>query len=379
MARTTGELTASSASLRVPLSDPGRGWAEQEPALREALDRVFRAGSFILGQEVSAFEREFAAYCGAGDAVAVASGTDALILALAGLGIEAGDEVITSALSSSATPTAIARLGARPVFVDIDPATNNLDLEQLAAHLRPSVGAIVPVHLYGRPVEMQPLLELAAERGLAVVEDACQAHGAVVMGRKVGSLGTAGCFSFYPTKNLGAFGDAGMIICSDAALADRLRELRQYGWRERDRSEVLGFNSRLDEVQAAFLRVKLPRLDGWNQRRREIAGRYDQGLAGLEGIRLPLRSEGHVFHLYVVRVGARDALRARLAARGILTGVHYPVALHQQPAFKSFGGNAPLPQAERACAEVLSLPIFPQLSDGEVDAVIGAVRESVRS
>ncbi len=377
MASTTGELRPAASSIRVPLSDPARGWAELAPELGRALEQVVDAGAFILGDQVRAFEQEFAAYCGVTDAVAVASGTDALTLALAGIGLEPGSDVITSALGSSATPTAIVRAGCRPAFVDIDPSTNNLDLDQVAARLTPRVGAILPVHLYGRPVAMSSLLALAAEHRVAVIEDACQAHGAEVMGRKVGALGTAGCFSFYPTKNLGAFGDGGAITCSDPALAARLRELRQYGWRERDRSEVLGFNSRLDEIQAAFLRVKLPHLDRWNARRQQIAALYEQALTSLAGVRTPGLSDGHVFHLYAIRTGSRNMVRARLSTLGIGTGVHYPVALHMQPAFRSFAANIRLPHAELASSEVLSLPIFPQLSDVEVEVVIGALPESI--
>jgi dTDP-4-amino-4,6-dideoxygalactose transaminase len=365
----------SPTSLHVPLADPARGWAELEQELRAAVDRVVARGSFILGLEVRAFEAEFAAFCGSAEAVAVASGTDALMLALVAVGVQPGHEVITTSLTSSATATAIVRAGATPVFVDIDPQTNNLDLERVAESVTARTRALLPVHLYGRPVDMQAMLEVASSHGIEVIEDACQAHGATLGKKPVGTFGIAGCFSFYPTKNMGAFGDGGIVTTNDHQLAETLRLLRQYGWRERDRSEALGYNSRLDELQAAFLRVKLPHLDRWNARRREIAQRYAEGLAGLPGMTLPDRTPGHVFHLYVVRVRDRETVRARLAERGVATGVHYPVPLHQQPAFEPFAPATRLRGAEEACRQVLSLPIFPQLSNDEVDGVIGAVRE----
>jgi dTDP-4-amino-4,6-dideoxygalactose transaminase len=366
-------------SLHVPLADPARGWAELDQELRRALDRVVASGSFILGEQVQAFEEEFAACFRVAAAVAVASGTDALTLALAAVGVQPGHEVVTPSLTSSATATAIVRAGGTPVFVDIDPHTFNLDLDRVAEAVTARTRALLPVHLYGRPVDMQPLLELASWRGIDVVEDACQAHGATVTDKAVGTMGTAGCFSFYPTKNLGAFGDGGIVTTNDPELADQLRLLRQYGWRQRDRSEVPGYNSRLDELQAAFLRVKLPHLDRWNQRRRDIAARYTDGLAGLPGVTLPVVTPGHVFHLYVLRVEDRDAVRTRLAERGVGSGVHYPVPVHRQPAFQPFAPKSRLPGAEVACRQVLSLPMFPQLSDDEVDGVIGALRETIAS
>jgi dTDP-4-amino-4,6-dideoxygalactose transaminase len=283
--------------------------------------------------------------------------------------LPANAEVLTSALTSVATVTAILRAGLTPVLVDIDARTFNLDLDQVEARLSARTGAIIPVHLYGRPVDMVRLSELADQRGVPVVEDAAQAHGATVGEKKAGTIGRAGCFSFYPSKNLGAYGDGGMVIGDDAELAERVRLLRQYGWRERDRSEIVGFNSRLDEMQAAVLRVKLPRLDRWNARRRAIATRYKGLLGGQANVTLPPDGPGDVFHLYVVRVPDRDRVRERLADLGVATGIHYPLPIHRHRALSDRFAGQRFPQAERACEEILSLPIFPQLTDSEVARV----------
>jgi dTDP-4-amino-4,6-dideoxygalactose transaminase len=346
--------------------------------LDAAVARVVERGWYILGPEVEAFEREFAAYCGSRYAIGVASGTDAIMLALTALGLPPDAEVITTALTSVATVTAIIRAGLKPVLVDVDPQTLNLDVRLVDERLSGHTGAILPVHLYGRPAEMDQLAGMAAARGLPIVEDACQAHGAMVGKKRAGTIGRAGCFSFYPSKNLGAYGDGGMVVSDDAALAEHVRLLRQYGWRERDRSEILGFNSRLDEVQAAVLGAKLPRLDNWNDRRRAIARRYRRLLGDTQAVVLPPNGHGGVFHLYVVRVANRDAVRERLRERGIATGIHYPLAIHQQPALLDRFEGQRFPEAERACREILSLPIFPQLSDSEVDRVAGTLGAVVR-
>ncbi len=361
------EATPAAAS-QVPLGDLRRERAELGPELDTAMQRVLERGWFILGPEVLAFEGEFAASCGTRHAIGVASGTDAIMLALSALELPPNAEVITTALTSVATVTAILRAGLKPVVVDIDPRTFNLDLRAVERRLTDRTGAILPVHLYGGPVDMAELARLAATRGVPIVEDACQAHGATTGGKKAGTIGRAGCFSFYPSKNLGAYGDGGMVVSDDAGFAERVRLLRQYGWRERDRSEILGFNSRLDELQAAVLRAKLPHLHAWNQRRRAIAMRYQRLLEGIEGIEPPVIGEGHVVHLYVVRVAARDRVRAGLQAAGIASGVHYPVPMHRQPALRGIV-EGDFPQADRACAEILSLPVFPQLTDSEVDRV----------
>ncbi len=330
-------------SLEVPTGDLRREAADLAPQLEEAWRRVTARGWYVLGPEVSAFEAEFAAFCGAASGVGVASGTDAITLALAAFGLRPGDEVIAPALTSVATATAILRAGGRLVLADV-----------------------------------APIVETCRARDVAVIEDCAQSHGARYGGRRTGSVGLAGCFSFYPSKNLGALGDGGMVVTSDPGLRDRLRMLRQYGWLERDRSELVGFNSRLDELQAALLRAKLPRLDGWNERRSAIARRYDEAFAGLSEVWTSGPDPGHAWHLYVVRVRDRDGVRRRLAEAGIGTGVHYPVPVHLQPAIRPLVDRRRFPSAEAACAEVLSLPIFPHLTDDEVARVASAVSAAVR-
>jgi dTDP-4-amino-4,6-dideoxygalactose transaminase len=342
----------------------------------EAVLRVLRSGSYILGAEVSAFEEEFAAWLGAPHGVGVASGTDALHIALRALGVGPGDEVITTAFTAVGTVAAIELAGATPVFADIDPASCTLDPAAAEAAVTPRTRAIVPVHLYGAPADLDPLLALADRRGLRVVEDCAQAHGARYKGRRVGTFGDFGCFSCYPTKNLGALGDAGILVARDAALASRACRLRQYGWDAARLSGLAGLNSRLDAVQAAVLRVKLPRLDADNAARIRLAGLYGEGLAGA-GVEPPRPRPGDapVFHLYTVRSPRRDALRAFLAARGIESRVHYDAPVHRQPAYAGrIAGDGALPETERAAREVLSLPMYPELRDDEARAVIDAVR-----
>jgi dTDP-4-amino-4,6-dideoxygalactose transaminase len=350
--------------------------------LDEAVSRVLASGWFILGPEVEAFERELAAALGAGDAVAVGNGTDALFLALRALGVGPGDEVVTTSISAAFTALAVLQAGARPVFVDVDPRTLNLDAEKVERALTPRTRAILPVHLYGHPADMDPILALARERGLAVLEDACQAHGALYRDRPVGTLageGGIGALSFYPTKNLGAFGDGGAILVNDPSLARRLRQLRNGGQADRYRHELAGVNSRLDELQAALLRVGLRHLAAWTERRRAVAALYTQELRGA-GLELPGEQPyaRAVFHLFVVRHERRDALMTALRERGVGTLIHYPIPLHLQPAFAALGGKpGGLPVSEKACAEVFSLPLYPELRDEQALAVVEAVRESV--
>jgi dTDP-4-amino-4,6-dideoxygalactose transaminase len=355
----------------VPFGDLRREAVELGDELHAAVDNVLSRGQFILGPEVAAFEEEFASLCETPHAVAVASGTDALTLSLAALEPGPGAEVITTTLTSGATITAIVRAACVPVFVDVDPKTLLIDVEAVSAAQSSRTLAIVPVHLFGAPVDLGRLQEVT--NGLPVIEDACQAHGAFCGDRPVGGVGLAGCFSFYPSKNLGAYGDGGMVVTSDANLAERLKALRQYGWRQRDSSELLGFNSRLDELQAAVLRVKLPLLGRWNARRRALAGRYRRWLGGSPTVGLLREVEGEVNHLFVLRVAQRDRVREGLAALGIATGIHYPVPLHRQPAFARWARNRDFPVADAACAEVLSLPMFAQLSDEEADRAARAV------
>jgi len=339
------------------VADPGLA-GELEAAYR----RVAASGRLILGPELAAFESEFAAYCGAAHAVGVGNGLDALTLALRAAGVGAGDEVIAPSHTFVATWLAIAATGARPVPVEPDPATCTLTAEAVAAAVTPRTAAVIPVSLYGHPVDMDPLLGVCKRHGLFVLEDAAQSHGAAYEGRRTGSLAHATAFSFYPTKNLGALGDAGAVTTSDAGLAERLRKLRNYGSIRKYEHEHAGVNSRLDELQAAFLRAKLPRLDAANDRRRAHAAAYAQTLGGAAGLTLPVEASWarHVYHLYVVRSPERDALQARLEAAGVQTLIHYPTPCHLQPAFADLGfRSGQFPLAERLAREVLSLPMWP--------------------
>jgi dTDP-3-amino-3,4,6-trideoxy-alpha-D-glucose transaminase len=330
----------------------------------------------VLGPEVEGFERELAAFFGMEGSVAVGNGTEAIELALQALGIGPGDEVVTTPLTAAFTALAVLRVGATPVFADLDPATLNVSPEAVAGAVSTRTKALLPVHLYGHPVDLDPLLTLARERGLHLVEDACQAHGALYRGRMVGSWSGLGALSFYPTKNLGCLGDGGAVLVNDPALREALRRLRNGGQSDRYRHEVVGMNSRLDEMQAAILRVKLTRLAAWTDRRRALAALYGRELAGLP-LQLPVEQPyaRAVYHLYVVRHPRRDALAAHLKERGIGTLIHYPIPLHLQPAFAGLGLKAgALPVAEAAAREILSLPLYPEMTDAQVVRVAEAVR-----
>jgi dTDP-4-amino-4,6-dideoxygalactose transaminase len=362
--------------MQVPFLDLSRQDIELDDELAEAFSLFLRRGHFILGPEVSSLEGEFAFFCGAGSGVGVASGTDAITLALKASGAREGDEVITTALSAPPTAVAVSLAGARPVFADIDPVTFNLDPRAIGGLVTARTRFLLVVHLYGRMADMPELSRIAENHGLVLLEDCAQAHGASLQGVKAGAWGKAGCYSFYPTKNLGAYGDGGMVVTADIALAERVRGLRDYGKVDRDHLGEIGLNSRLDELQAAFLRIKLRRLEGWNLRRRELARRYLEGLDGLPLI-LPSwdEEESHCFHLFVVSCDERDALRAHLRSEGIETAVHYPVPLHLQKPYRETGAHAaPCPAAESAVRRVLSLPLYPHLTDSEQDKVIEAVR-----
>jgi dTDP-4-amino-4,6-dideoxygalactose transaminase len=345
--------------------------------LDEALARVLDSGWFILGPEGEAFERELAAALGARDAVGVGNGTDALQLGLTALGVRPGDEVVTSSLSAAFTALAIVSAGARPVFVDVDPRTLNLAPEAVACAVTPRTTAILPVHLYGHPADMDPILSLARERGIAILEDACQAHGALYKGRPVGTLAGLGALSFYPTKNLGGLGDGGALLVEEPALAATLRRLRNGGQSDRYRHEIAGVNSRLDELQAALLRVGIRHLAAWTERRRALAAFYLRELEGT-GLGLPCEQPyAHaVWHLFVVRHPRRGALMAALRERGVGTLIHYPIPLHLQAAFASLGGKpGDRPVAEQAAGEILSLPLYPELTDEQARTVVRAIRE----
>ena len=357
----------------IALNDLSRHHAPLRAELDAALARVHDRGWYILGPEVEAFEREFAAYCGAAECVAVGNGTDALELALRALGIGAGDEVATTANAGMYATTAIRAANAQPVYVEIQESTLLMDPAALVSGLGPRTRAVIVTHLYGRLADVDALGSIARERGIALIEDCAQAHGSRAGGEMAGTHGVLGCFSFYPTKNLGALGDAGAVVTSDRELATKLRALRTYGWGAKYHCTMAGgMNSRMDELQAAVLRVKLPRLDGWNRRRCGIAARYGRALNHPDIVLPPpANAESDVAHLFVVRTAQRDALRAHLAAAGVATDVHYPIPDHRQPG----AGAAPpsgLPRTERACAEVLSLPCYPELTDAEIDAVAAA-------
>jgi dTDP-4-amino-4,6-dideoxygalactose transaminase len=374
--------------MAVPILDLKAQYAQLQAQIDDAVRAVLESGHFVLGPNVAALEQELQRLLKVERAVTMASGTDALHLGLRVCGVEAGDLVLTSPFTFVATTTSVSYIGARPAFADIQPGTFNLDPERAAAWLlgkgpgpRPTgrVKALIPIHLYGQPADMGELLALAREHGLKVVEDAAQAIGAEYQGRPVGGLGDVGCFSFYPTKNLGAFGDGGLATTQDAGIAEHMLRLRVYGGHVRYHHDELGWNSRLDEIQAAILRVKLPLLSAWTARRRQIAQRYRDGLTGLP-VGLPAEVQGslHVYHQFVIRVPDRDGVQKRMGERGVQTAVYYPVPLHLQPMYRDLGYRAgDFPEAERAAREVLCLPIYPELTDVQVDEVVEAVKAAV--
>src|SRR5687768_4640983 len=363
-------------TLRVPFLD--LHLAEDADAVRDAIARVVDRAWFVLGPEVDAFEQEFAAASGAPHAVGVGNGTDALALILRALGIGVGDEVITTPLSAAYTAMAIVMAGARPVFADIDSERMTLGPAAAEDAITNRTAALIPVHLYGQPADMASLSALASRKGLAIVEDCCQAHLATCGGQPVGTFGAAGAFSFYPTKNLGALGDGGAVVTGDAALASRVARLRNGGQTERYHHVETGINSRLDEMQAAILRVRLPRLRPWTDQRRALAARYRVLLEGAPIAVPPEMDPGHVYHLFPIRARHRAALQDRLRAAGIETLVHYPTPISQQPAFASMD-PADCPHAIRAAEEVLSLPLYPGLAAEAVAAVAEAVRKESSS
>jgi dTDP-3-amino-3,4,6-trideoxy-alpha-D-glucose transaminase len=354
-----------------------------DPDLRAELDQAYRrvmdSGWMILGRELEAFEAEFSAYCGASHTVGVGNGYDALVLALRAAGIEPGSEVIVPAHTFAATWLAVMAIGARPVPVEVNPASYTLEADAVSAAVTSRTRAVIPVSLYGHPVDMEPLMALAGRHGLFVLEDAAQSQGAAYRGRRTGALAHATAFSFYPTKNLGALGDAGAVVTSDPGLAERVRRLRNYGSSQKYRHEVVGVNSRLDEMQAGFLRVFLKRLDASNDHRRDLAATYGRALAGIQAVTTPDQPDWarHVYHLYVVRAARRDDLQARLRTADIETLIHYPTPCHLQPAFETLGfrkGDFPL--AERLAEEVLSLPMWPRMAAEDIEQVVQAIRQA---
>lgn len=355
----------------VPFAALDRSTAALRDELDAAMARVLERGWFVLGEEGRAFEAEFADFCDAAHAIGVGSGTDALELGLRALEIGPGDEVVTQANTCVPTVSAIERAGATPILCDVEPNAGTMDPESLRDAIGPKTRAVIPVHLYGQCADIDAIAAVARETNLEVIEDCAQAHGAELRGRRAGTIGRLGCFSFYPTKNIGAFGDGGAIVTNDDELAERLRLVRQYGQADRYVHIARGVNSRLDELQAAVLRVKLPYLAGWNRRRREIAATYTEALRGT-AVR-PLRVlEGrcHVFHLFVVEADDRAAVRAQLEERGIRTLIHYPRPVHGHEPYRALSvGAVPLDVSERLCERILSIPLYPELTDAEVEVV----------
>ncbi len=363
--------------MTVPLVDLKAQYAPLREEIELGIGDVLSKMNLFLGENVATFEREFAEFCGVRHGVGVGSGTDALLVALRALGIGRGDEVVTVSHTFAATAEAIVLAGATPVFVDIDPTTYAMDPKQVQCAIGRRTRAIIPVHLYGHPVDIEPILAIAERRGLRVVEDASQAHGALYRSNPVGSFGDIGCFSFYYSKNLGAYGEAGMIVTNDEDLADRAKILRDHGSTGKYAHASVGYNSRLDEIQAVILRAKLPHLEDWNERRWNLAQTYNRTLESLPLI-LPVeqRWARHVYHLYVVRTPERDSLYKWLHARGIQAGIHYPTPVHWQPAYKRFRtGGGHLPVTEQVASEVLSLPMYPEMEQSQLEEVACAVHD----
>lgn len=366
--------------MKIPFLDLSRQCASIRREITEAMDAVLEQTAFAGGPFVAQFEEHFAEFCGVRHAAGVGSGTDALWAALAVLGVGEGDEVVTVPNTFIATAEAISRCGARPVFVDIDEDRFTLDPEQLERAITPRTRAVVPVHLFGQTADMDPILEIARRRNLRVVEDACQAHGAEYNGRRAGSMGDAGCFSFYPGKNLGAFGEAGAVVTNDPEIDAQIRVLRDHGQTKKYHHAMIGWNARMDGIQGAVLDVKLRHLEGWTRRRREIAAEYDQLLGNLPGVETPreLPDSRHVYHLYPVRVGRRDEVMEQMAAAGVACGIHYPVPVHLTAAYRGLGlGPGSFPVAERYANELLSLPMFPELKPEEIARTVWALKQSI--
>ncbi len=363
----------------IPLVDLTAQYHSIKSEIDEAVLSILESGHFILGPAVGKFEESVASYLGVKHAIGLASGTDALVLALRALNIGAGDEVIIPAYTFFATAGTVMSVGAKPVFVDIDPHSYQIDVARIEEAITTRTRAIIPVHLYGHPSEMNPILSIAREHGLKVIEDNAQGFGAEHQGRKTGSIGEIGCLSFFPTKNLGAFGDAGMVITNDAALAERMRMLRTHGWKKKYYSEEVGYNSRLDALQAAILQAKLPYVDSWNEKRREISRRYSGQFAPL-GVVVPVECDWgkHVYHLYVIRSKQRNELQAFLKQKGIASEVYYPLPPHLSVPCQKFGYKVgDFPHAELAAHETLALPLYPELTLAQQDEVIAAVRDFV--
>jgi dTDP-4-amino-4,6-dideoxygalactose transaminase len=370
----------SEKAMNVPFLDLKVQYRQIEAGLKPVLEDIMTNGAFIGGPQVEAFEQEFADFCGGGYCVGLNSGTDALRFALMAAGVGPGDEVITVPHTFIATTEAISQAGATPVFVDIDPATCCIDVNQIPQRITSKTRAIVPVHLYGQTADMDPILELARKHQLVVIEDACQAHGARYKGRAAGSMGTAGCFSFYPGKNLGAFGDAGAVVTRDFGLVQSIRMLREHGQSRKYYHDMEGYTGRMDAIQAAVLRFKLKRLADWNRARRSHAALYTKLLAGIPGVAVVREAEfaQSVFHLYVILVDRRDGLQNFLAEKGVGTGLHYPLPLHLQKAYTCMGfKKGDFPVSERTAERLLSLPMFAELTTEQIGYVVECIKEYV--
>ena len=367
--------------VRVPYLDLKAQYRSIKPEIDAALERVLESCQFVLGSEVAAFERDFAVYCGSAECIALNSGTSALHLALLSAGVEPGDEVITVPFTFVANVAAILYAGAKPVLVDIDPVSFNMDPPQIEAAITPRTKAILPVHLYGQCADMDPILEIAKRHGLVVIEDAAQAHGAKYKGRLAGSIGDIGCFSFYPGKNLGAYGEGGAVTTNNPQVARKVRMLRDWGQDRKYHHILRGYNYRMEGFQGAVLGVKLRHLPAWTEARRAVVDQYNRRLAGSD-VQTPIEMEWahHVYHVYTLRSQDRDALQSALTSEGIQTGIHYPVPVHLQPAYADLGyGRGAFPQAEKAASEVLSLPLFPEMTSAQIETVARTVQAGVHA
>jgi dTDP-4-amino-4,6-dideoxygalactose transaminase len=364
----------------VPFLDLKAQYAAIRHEIRLSMDEVFNSASFVGGPIVENFEKEFADFCGCGYAASTSNGTSALWMTLLSLGIGQGDEVITVPNTFIATAEAITFSGARPVFVDVEEQSYTMNPTLLEKAITPKTKAVIPVHLFGQPADMDPILEIAKRRGLFVVEDACQAHGALYKGKEVGTIGDAGCFSFYPGKNLGAYGEAGAVVTNDPELAEKIKILRDHGQSRKYYHKVIGWNGRMDGLQGAVLRVKLKYLPAWNEARRKKAGLYNSLLTDMDEITLPSEMDyaRHVYHLYVIRTRRRDDLKSYLAERGIECGIHYPVPIHLQEAYRHFGiRHGAFPVAEKCAEELLSLPMYPELTEEQIGYVAAELRNKL--
>ena len=366
--------------MRIPMVDLAGQYRELKPTLEPMMAATLDAAQYILGPNVQAFEKEAAAYLGVKHAITCANGTDALHLALLAAGIGPGDEVISTPFTFIATAEAIAYVGAKTVFVDIDPHTFNLDVAQVERAITPKTRALLPVHLFGQPANLAPLQALAQQHGLRLIEDCAQSFGAAIGGRMTGSIGDVGAFSFFPSKNLGCYGDGGMVTTQSDEVAEQLRMLRNHGSKVRYYHDIVGYNSRLDELQAVVLRAKLPHIDRYNRERRRVAHRYSAGLAGL-GLQTA-HEDGvgvHVYHQYTLLTDRREAIQQALSAQQIASAIYYPVPLHQQKVFASISAGQRFPVTESVAARCLSLPIYPELSDSAIDEVCGVIRQALQA